>query len=95
MTGTIKALVLDRGYGFIRTADGFEYFFLRTEVVNVPFDNLFEGQRVKSFVEEDSMRGPRAARVVVDTSGGGRTLARREGDGDDQPISSSSRGGRQ
>ena len=64
MTGTIKTLMTDRGYGFI-DAGGVMYFFLRTEV-NVPFETLFEGQRVRSFIEEPSMRGPRAARVMVD-----------------------------
>ena len=71
MTGRITRLVTDKGYGFIRATDnGLEYFFVRTEVVNVLFANLYAGQQVTSFIEEKSMRGPRAGRVVVDTSGG-------------------------
>jgi cold shock CspA family protein len=65
VTGMITTLVRDRGYGFIRTADGMDYFFLRTEVVNVPFETLVTGQPVTSFVDEPSRRGPRAVRVVV------------------------------
>lgn len=59
--GTIKRLVLDRGFGFIRDEGGQEWFFHRSSVEG-NFDSLAEGQNV-SFEEEDSPKGPRAANV--------------------------------
>jgi cold shock protein len=60
-TGTIKRLVRDRGFGFIRDEGGQEWFFHRSSVEG-SFDSLNEGQRV-SFEEEPSAKGPRAANV--------------------------------
>jgi cold shock protein len=59
--GTIKRLVRDRGFGFIRDDGGQEWFFHRSSVEG-SFDELNEGQRV-SFEEEPSAKGPRAANV--------------------------------
>src|ERR1700693_2990739 len=63
-TGTIKRLVRDRGFGFIRDDGGQEWFFHRSSV-DGSFDQLNEGQRV-SFVEEPSAKGPRAGNVRAD-----------------------------
>jgi len=60
-TGTIKRLVHDRGFGFIRDAGGQELFFHRSSVQG-NFDLLTEGQQV-SFDEEPSAKGPRAGNV--------------------------------
>ena len=60
-TGTIKRLVLDRGFGFIRDDAGQEWFFHRTSVQG-NFEQLNEGQRV-NFDEEPSAKGPRAGNV--------------------------------
>ncbi len=60
--GTIKRLVRDRGFGFIRDDGGQEWFFHRSAVRDSTFDQLNEGQRV-SFEEEPSTKGPRAADV--------------------------------
>jgi cold shock protein len=60
-TGTIKRLVRDRGFGFIRDDGGQEWFFHRSAVQG-SFDQLNEGQRV-SFDEEPSAKGPRAGNV--------------------------------
>jgi CspA family cold shock protein len=60
-TGTIKRLVRDRGFGFIRDEGGQEWFFHRSSVQG-SFDSLNEGQRV-SFDEEPSAKGPRAGNV--------------------------------
>ena len=60
-TGTIKRLVRDRGFGFIRDEGGQEWFFHRSSVQG-SFDSLNEGQRV-SFGEEPSAKGPRAGNV--------------------------------
>ena len=59
--GTIKRLVRDRGFGFIRDDGGQEWFFHRSAVQG-SFDQLNEGQRV-SFDEEPSAKGPRAGNV--------------------------------
>ena len=60
-TGTIKRLVRDRGFGFIRDDGGQEWFFHRSGVQG-SFDSLAEGQRV-TFDEESSPKGPRAGNV--------------------------------
>jgi cold shock protein len=60
--GTIKRLVRDRGFGFIRDDGGQEWFFHRSAVRDGSFDQLNEGQRV-SFEEEPSAKGPRAGNV--------------------------------
>jgi CspA family cold shock protein len=60
--GTIKRLVRDRGFGFIRDDNGQEWFFHRSSVREGSFDQLNEGQRV-SFEEEPSAKGPRAGDV--------------------------------
>jgi CspA family cold shock protein len=59
--GTIKRLVRDRGFGFIRDDGGQEWFFHRSSVQG-NFDQMSEGQRV-SFDEEPSAKGPRAGNV--------------------------------
>ena len=59
--GTIKRIVRDRGFGFIRDDGGQEWFFHRS-AVDGSFDDLAEGQRV-TFEEEPSAKGPRAAKV--------------------------------
>jgi CspA family cold shock protein len=55
-SGTIKRLVRDRGFGFIRDDGGQEWFFHRSSVEG-SFEQLNEGQRV-SFDEEPSAKGP-------------------------------------
>ena len=61
-SGTIKKVMKDRGFGFIRTADGKEVFFHRTECRTVEFDNLEQGQSV-DFEEESDPKGPRARNI--------------------------------
>jgi cold shock protein len=60
-TGTIKRIVPDRGFGFIRDESGQEWFFHRSSVQGT-FEQFAEGQRV-SFDEEPSPKGPRAGNV--------------------------------
>ena len=60
--GTIKRLVRDRGFGFIRDDGGQEWFFHRSSVKVVNFDQLNEGERV-TFDEEPSAKGPRAGNI--------------------------------
>ena len=62
-TGTIKKLVSERGFGFIASDDGKEYFFHRSGIDGlVNFDTLLGGERV-TFEIEASPKGPRANRV--------------------------------
>ena len=46
--GTIKRLVRDRGFGFIRDDGGQEWFFHRSAVESGGFEQLNEGQRASS-----------------------------------------------
>jgi CspA family cold shock protein len=62
--GIIRRLLELRGFGFIRSEDGHDVFFHRSEVLQVPFDTLQEGQAVE-FVVEETSQGPKARRVRV------------------------------
>jgi CspA family cold shock protein len=61
MTGTIKIVRLDKGFGFIRCEEK-DYFFHQTNVEGVLFAELNEGDAV-DFTVVDSPKGPRAERV--------------------------------
>ena len=63
-TGTIKRLVMDRGFGFLSGEDGKEYFFHRSSVEG-SFEALQEGQKVTFDIEASAPKGPRASRVRV------------------------------
>ena len=62
MQGTIKRVIRDRGFGFIRAADGQEVFFHRTSLQQLNFDSLREGEAVE-FEMERGEKGPRATSV--------------------------------
>jgi CspA family cold shock protein len=64
MTGTIKRVVADRGFGFIKGENDVEYFFHRSSVTG-QFQDLEEGAAVTFEVEEPSAKGPRANRVQL------------------------------
>ena len=62
-TGTVKKIVADRGFGFIRAEDAKEYFFHRDALdTTLNFDRLMGGEKVE-FEIEQSPKGPRASRV--------------------------------
>ena len=62
-TGTIKKVIADRGFGFIRAEDGKEYFFHRGGLqASLDFDRLTGGEPVE-FDIESSPKGPRAGNV--------------------------------
>ena len=61
-TGTIKKLVPERGFGFIKADDGQEYFFHRSAID--AFDSL-SGNETVSFEVESGPKGPRANKVQV------------------------------
>ena len=59
MTGTIKRMVSDKGFGFIAAGDGTEYFFHQSACTSTRFDDMREGQTV-SFTVGQGPKGPRA-----------------------------------
>ncbi len=65
MTGKIKKILADKGFGFI-TVEGQEkdLFFHSKSLVGVQFNELQEGQTV-SFDVEDSEKGPNAVNVKL------------------------------
>ncbi|HVA00926.1 MAG TPA: cold shock domain-containing protein [Terriglobia bacterium] len=62
MQGTIKRVIRDRGFGFIRAEDGKEIFFHRSSLQELNFEALTEGQAVE-FEMEGGPKGPRAVAV--------------------------------
>jgi cold shock protein len=63
VTGTIKRLIRDKGFGFVAAQDGVEYFFHQSACRGVPFDSLREGQSV-TFEKGQSPKGPRAENIM-------------------------------
>ncbi len=63
MNGTIKKVVSDRGFGFVASDDGTEYFFHRSGT-EADFDRLQGGEKV-TFDVESSPKGPRANNVKL------------------------------
>jgi CspA family cold shock protein len=60
--GTIKRIT-DRGFGFITTSEGIEYFFHQSACAGTRFDELRAGQTV-TFTVADGPKGPRAENVT-------------------------------
>ena len=65
MTGTIKKLIEDRHFGFIRAANGQDIFFHASAVEGNAFASLTVGQAVR-FDLEHGDKGPKAANVRVE-----------------------------
>jgi CspA family cold shock protein len=65
-TGTVKKIVREKGFGFVRGDDGKEYFFHKSACDPGEFDKLLENDAVDFDIEEKnpSPKGPRAARVI-------------------------------
>ncbi len=61
--GTIKKLIADKGYGFIKGENG-ELFFHHSAVEGEAFETLQEGQAVE-YSEGDGPKGPRAENVRI------------------------------
>src|SRR5689334_10606982 len=61
--GTIKRIT-DKGFGFITTEEGTEYFFHQSACAGTRFDDLREGQTV-SFTVGQGPKGPRAENVSL------------------------------
>jgi len=66
MTGTIKNVNHEKGYGFIVDERGIEYFFHRSGLeVREGFTHLRHGVRVQ-FTSVDAPKGPRAEGIIVE-----------------------------
>jgi len=63
MVGTVKKVVADKGFGFIKADDGKEYFFHRSAVQG-NFDSLKGGEKVE-FDTGTGPKGPRAENVKI------------------------------
>jgi CspA family cold shock protein len=62
LSGKIKRLVSDKGFGFIAASDGTEYFFHQSACTQTAFDQLREGQEV-TFDVGQGAKGPRGENV--------------------------------
>jgi len=65
MTGKIKTIVSDRGFGFITGEDTVDYFFHDSSLVDVQLDELDRGDSVSFDVAPPGSKGPRAANVTL------------------------------
>ena len=63
VTGTIKTLRAEKGFGFIRDSSGKEVFFHATAIYGEGIDALREGDGVEFDVGEAGPKGPRATNV--------------------------------
>ena len=64
MTGTIKNVYPEKGFGFIKGENGVSYFFHRSCLKNVQIDEVGVGQEV-TFEDAEGEKGPRAEDVYV------------------------------
>ena len=62
VTGTIRTLRVDKGFGFIKDSAGKEYFFHQSAVYGEGLENLREGDSVE-FEVGQGPKGPRAENV--------------------------------
>ena len=67
-TGRVARLRPDDGFGFIRTEDGSEFYFSRSNVVDPSFDQLEVGAVVQ-FIVDVGAEGPQAKRVSAGKHG--------------------------
>ena len=61
--GTIRRLIPDRGFGFIRTERGEDLFFHRNQLQGVDYNFLREGQEVEFDVRQAPNGRPHAMKV--------------------------------
>lgn len=64
MTGRIDRLMIDKGFGFIKNEGGVDFFFHRTALKNIRFEDLKQGQFV-DFEESETSKGLRAEDVYI------------------------------
>ena len=63
MTGTIRTLRLDKGFGFIRDVAGKDYFFHQSAIYGEGLEDLREGDSVEFELGPPGPKGPRAENV--------------------------------
>lgn len=63
MTGTIKMLRTDKGFGFIKDTSGKEVFFHQSAIYGEGINDLREGDSVEFDLGEAGPKGPRAQNV--------------------------------
>ena len=63
LNGTIKRVMSDKGFGFVASEAGNEYFFHQSACTSTPFDSLREGDSV-TFTLGQGPKGPRAENVA-------------------------------
>ena len=61
--GTIRRLITDRGYGFIKTEEEKDLFFHRSNLEEVDYESLTEGQQVEFEIGQGRDRRPEAVKV--------------------------------
>jgi len=61
--GTITRLIVDQGFGFIKTEEETDLFFHRNELQEVDYESLTEGQQVEFEVGQGRNGRPQAVRV--------------------------------
>jgi CspA family cold shock protein len=61
--GTIRSLITDRGFGFIRTAEGTDLFFHRSELQGVDYSSLRTGEQVEFELGKRRDSRPQAVKV--------------------------------
>ena len=61
--GTIKRLIAERGFGFIKTEEETELFFHRNDLEEVEYNSLTEGQQVEFEIGQGRDGRPQAVRV--------------------------------
>ena len=69
--GTMKRLIADRGFGFIKTERGEDLFFGRNRLQAVEYSSLIEGQEVEFGVTRDTNGHLHAIRVRLAQPKGG------------------------
>lgn len=63
MTGTIKTLRAEKGFGFITDGTGKEFFFHQSAIFGEGIDMLREGDSVEFEIGQAGPKGPRAENV--------------------------------
>ena len=61
--GNIRRLITDRGFGFIKTEDEKDLFFHRSELEEVDYNSLTEGQQVEFEIGQGRDGRPQAVKV--------------------------------
>lgn len=62
--GEIASLVLEKGFGFIKSAEGGDDLFFHNSAINYPLESLAVGQKVAFDIDTDAEK-PRAAAVTI------------------------------